>query len=103
VKLNSPQIFRADLVVEVPEDIDTSRSMFSFFKKYNVVEFKSENDRFTWRKYLVNQVRTALFLVQTENVEMQEVLTVFILSQKRSFHCRSGLLPAIDAQATPKI
>jgi hypothetical protein len=76
-----PQIFRADIVLEVPDDADLSGTMFNFFGKYNIIEFKSENDRFNWRKYLVNEVRTDLFLIQNETLEINEVLTVYILAK----------------------
>jgi hypothetical protein len=71
-------VTRADLVIEVPEGIDTSDTMFDFCAPVTVLEFKSENDHFYSEDFVVNQVRTAILFLQEKTKEKKKDYSRFL-------------------------
>lgn len=71
-----------DLILHVPDDKKAvlPDTAFSFFRMYNVVEFKSLSDKFNPLNFLDNVVRTCLFQQQKSDVPFEEILNVNIVA-----------------------
>lgn len=77
-------ITRADLIIEVPQGVDTAGTLFDFCSPTTVLEFKSENDEFNAREFVVNQVRTAILFLQANSKEGQDYsryLNTYVLAR----------------------
>jgi hypothetical protein len=76
-------ITRADLIIEVPPGVDTSGTLFDFCYPITVLEFKSENDEFNAREFVVNQVRTAILFLQAKSKEADysHYLNTYVLAR----------------------
>ncbi len=69
---------RADLVLTVPPGLALEDTMFDFFRAVNVVEFKSENDRFNLREYAKNELRTIIRFLQGKQENYDNILNVIV-------------------------
>jgi len=77
---------RADLVLSVPPGLALEGTLFDFFRSINVLEFKSEGDRFDLREYIRNDVRTGLSLLQGQDTNFDNTLNLMVVARKpRSF------------------
>jgi len=65
-------VTRADMVIEKPEGVDTTNTMFDFCAPVTVLEFKSQNDSFDLEEFVVNQVRTAILFLQDKTNEKKK-------------------------------
>lgn len=76
-------ITRADLIIEVPQGVDTSKTLFDFCYPVSVLEFKSENDEFNIREFVVNQIRTAILFLQSREKEedYSRYLNTYVLAR----------------------
>jgi hypothetical protein len=74
-------ITRADLVIEVPKEVDTTGTVFDFCFPFTVLEFKSENDPFNAREFVINQVRTAILFVQSKETDYSQFLNTYVLAR----------------------
>jgi hypothetical protein len=63
-----PQTLRGDNILGVPSTVDLSKTAYHFFMAYNVIEFKGADDSLTEFKYIINEIRTNL-LILNENVK----------------------------------
>ena len=73
-----PQLSLSDLVLAVPPNTDLNGTMFDFFGKVNVVEFKSQNDDFDLRALFMNQGRAAFMFAKGEVPELEDLMSVFV-------------------------
>jgi len=73
-----PQLSLTDLVLAVPDNTDLAGTMFDFFGKVNVVEFKSENDLLTLPKMGYNQARAWLMFAKGEVARLEDLMSVFV-------------------------
>lgn len=73
---------RADLVLAVPPGLNLEGTMFDFFRTLNVLEFKSENDKFNVREYVRNEVRTGITLLHSEDTDFGGILNVIVVSRR---------------------
>ncbi len=81
-----PQTTRADLVLLVPSGLPLENTLFDFFRAVNVVEFKSQGDRFDLSEYIKNQIRTDLQFLQSKDQSYTNILNVIVSSRlPRSF------------------
>ena len=72
---------RADLILSVPPGVSLETTLFDFFAQVNVVEFKGENDRFDYREYVRNEIRTDMSFLDGDEADMGNYLNVFVLSR----------------------
>ncbi len=76
------QITRADMVLGVPDLTKIIGTLFDFFRRYNIIEFKSENDQLDFEAFIKNVVRTHLFWLESqgkkEKVSYRDILHVII-------------------------
>jgi hypothetical protein len=72
---------RADLVLSVPPGLNLEGTMFDFFRTLNVLEFKSQNDRFTLREFAKNDLRTDLQFLQGQDEDYENFLNVIVTSR----------------------
>jgi len=73
-----PQLSLSDLVLAVPDNTDLTGTMFDFFGKVNVVEFKSQNDLLTLPKMGYNQARAWLMFAKGEVARLEDLISVFV-------------------------
>ncbi len=77
---------RADLILAVPPGLSLADTMFDFFRAVNVIEFKSQNDKFDLREYARNALRTYLQFLQGKDQGFENILNLIISSrQPRTF------------------
>ena len=74
-------ITRTDLVIEKPEGVDTTNTMFDFFAPVTVLEFKSENDTFDNREFVINQIRTGILYIQSKEKDYTNFLNAYVLAR----------------------
>jgi hypothetical protein len=78
-------VTRADLIIEIPQGVNTGGTLFDFCYPVTVIEFKSENDQFNVREFVVNQVRTAILFLQASSKEKDadysQYLNTYILAR----------------------
>ena len=72
---------QADTVAIVPPGVKLENTLFDFFWRDNVVEFKSEGDRFNLREYSRSEMRTALRFLQTNEPSYANILTVIVTAR----------------------
>ena len=76
------QITRADMVLGVPDPTKIIGTLFDFFRRYNIIEFKSENDQLDFEAFIKNVVRTHLFWLESQakkvKVSYRDILHVII-------------------------
>lgn len=86
LNIEFPQTLRADLVLSVPADISVEGTLFSFFRRYNVLEFKGQDDPLTEVEFVKNQVRAELLFIEIrdrgEEVAPEDILNVIVSSRK---------------------
>ncbi len=73
---------RADLILSVPAGLSVENTLFDFFRRVNVVEFKSENDKFRLRQYVHNQLRIDLEFLQSDAETFDDFLNVIVCSRR---------------------
>lgn len=74
------QLLRTDLVLSVPDKVNVSNTMFHFFNRWNILEFKSENDTFDKAELLKILSRSFLFLSEYPEIEYKDFLTTIVCS-----------------------
>jgi hypothetical protein len=47
-----PRLPSTDLIIQVSSGKDLNNSIFHFFSVYNILEFKSENDKFNFHEFI---------------------------------------------------
>ena len=76
------QITRADMVLGVPDLTKIIGTLFDFFRRYNIIEFKSENDQLDFEAFIKNVVLTHLFWLESQakkvKVSYRDILHVII-------------------------
>ena len=76
------QITRADMVLGVPDLAKILGTLFDFFRRYNIIEFKSENDQLDFEAFIKNVIRTHLFWLENQGkknkVSYKDILHVII-------------------------
>jgi len=73
-----PQLSITDLVLAVPDNLNLTETMFDFFGKVNLVEFKSEGDDFGLPELAFNQARAWLMLAKGEVPNINHLMSVFV-------------------------
>jgi hypothetical protein len=72
----------ADLVFAVPDKVSLAGTIFDFFRPLSVVEFKSENDPLTLKKFIKNEVRTGILCLQKDFEDYSNILNVYVVARK---------------------
>ena len=72
---------RADTVLIAPPSVDRTNTMFDFFRRDNIVEFKSEKDKFDLQEYARNALRTYYQFLQSNDKDFKNILNVIISSK----------------------
>jgi hypothetical protein len=72
IETEFPQTLRADNIFGVPSTVDLSKTAYHFFLAYNVIEFKRPDDSLTEVKFLTNEVRTSLLILNEKVKEASE-------------------------------
>jgi hypothetical protein len=78
-----PQTFRADLILGVPPDRKKAlrKTLFEFFRDFNVIEYKSQGDLLDKDGYLTNEIRTALLILKNPEATHENTLNVIVSSR----------------------
>jgi len=97
-----PQLSLSDLVLAVPNNTRLVGTMFDFFAKVNVVEFKSENDPLTLRKLGLNQARAWLIFDKDPKLKLENLMSVFVCAQQPRMITRFLERKAINYRAEQK-
>ncbi len=74
-------VTRTDLVIKVPEGIDTAGTIFDFCAPTTVLEFKSENDPFGIREFTANYTRTAILFLQSKEEDYSLFLNAYVVAR----------------------
>jgi hypothetical protein len=77
-----PRLPSTDLIVHVPTGKDLTDTIFDFFAPYDILEFKSENDKFNFYEFLYSLARSLLFFARFELEKDEELLNVFVCARK---------------------
>ena len=72
---------RADLILSVPPAVSVENTLFDFFARVNVIEFKSQNDKFNLREYVRNELRTGLRFLDEPEADLEDFLNVIITAR----------------------
>jgi hypothetical protein len=65
----------------VPPNITIENTLFDFFRKSNLVEFKSEGDQLTLQEFTRNEIRTAIWFLQSGEEDYNAILNVYVVSR----------------------
>jgi hypothetical protein len=76
------QTFRGDLVLKTTPQSHLQNTLFDFFYTYNVVEFKSENDKFDEIEFAKTEVRSRLLLIQKIGATYANTLNVIVCARE---------------------
>ncbi len=76
------QTFRGDLVLKAPKHKSLVGTLFYFFLMYNIVEFKSENDKFDETELAKLEARARLLITQQIGATYGNTLNVLVCSHK---------------------
>jgi hypothetical protein len=74
-------VTRSDLVIEIPEGVNTAGTAFDFCAPITVLEFKSENDPFNNREFVINQIRTGILFLQDKSEDYTRFLNAYVLAR----------------------
>lgn len=73
---------RSDLVLLVPDGVSLDDTIFDFFLRLNVIEFKSEDDKpLDDREFYKNLIRLYSIYVQDKKLQMQDLLNVIVTAE----------------------
>lgn len=81
IETEFPQTLRADLVLGVPEGLNLAETLFDFFRRLNVIEFKGENDLLDEYEFAKTEIRTTLLFIQQRPIEIENILNVIVSSR----------------------
>lgn len=73
---------RSDLVLQVPDGVSLDDTIFDFFSRLNVVEFKSEDDNpLDDREFYKNVMRLYAIYEQDKKLQMRDLLNVIVTAE----------------------
>ncbi|MEI6045324.1 MAG: hypothetical protein WCS37_13325 [Chloroflexota bacterium] len=81
VETEFPQSVRADLILNVPEGLVLKETMFRFFRRFNIIEFKGQNNQLTEEGFVINEVRTNLLYLYNEEARFENMLNLLVSSR----------------------
>jgi hypothetical protein len=72
----------ADTVLRVPPGISVTETLFDFFRRVNVLEFKGPSDNsLTMREFIKNQTRTNIIYLNEPDTDYRDYLTVYVVAR----------------------
>ncbi len=81
IEAKLPQTLLADSIVFVPKSARLQGTLLDFFRIYNIVEFKSENDPFDEKEFVKNAIRVGLFFLQNPKANFENLLNVIVTAR----------------------
>ncbi|MEI6043481.1 MAG: hypothetical protein WCS37_03710 [Chloroflexota bacterium] len=81
IETEFPQTLRADMVLKVPEGLMLEETLFSFFRRFNIVEFKGENNQLNIDGFLRNEARMILFYLYNKEATFENMLNLIVSSR----------------------
>jgi hypothetical protein len=72
---------RADLILRVPEGLALEDTLCSFFRRFNIIEFKGENDQFNEEGFVRNEVRMGLLYLYNQEANFENMLNLIVSSR----------------------
>ncbi len=81
IQIEFPQLLRADLVLGVPESLSVEGTLFDFCRRFDVMEFKGQEDPLDEDEFVKNEVRTALFVLKTPEATFENTLNLIVSSR----------------------
>lgn len=81
VETEFPQTLRADLILAVPQGLALENTLFSFFRRFNIIEFKGEDDQFDEEGFVRNEVRTGLLYLYNRDANFENMLNLIVSSR----------------------
>lgn len=81
IEAKLPQTLLADFILNVPEDVSVQETLFDFFRTFNVIEFKGQDDQFDELEFVKNEVRTGLVFLQNSDTTFENMLNLIVSSR----------------------
>jgi len=81
IEAKLPQTLLADSIVFVPKGAKIQGTVLDFFRIYNILEFKSQNDPFDEKEFVKNAIRVALFFLQNPKANFENLLNVIVTAR----------------------
>lgn len=77
-ELKSKQLTSPDLLLEVPPGTNLENTVFDFFRRYTIIEFKSRNDTLTLAKFRSQLGRVHIWAGEHEEVAEHDILNLIV-------------------------